>query len=125
MHTDKYVMKIVEEYGYTLEDVRRQVYKYSGLDLSIISAIYYLGGCPTEEIRRVLNYKLMSMAKERKLKMKEINELRKWLVNNGIATEKEIELVSYLNGYNVRVLNDILYIRTGYHSRDKYEYYEK
>lgn len=74
MHTDKYVMKIVEEYGYTLEDVRCQVYKYSGLDLSIISAIYYLGACSTEEIRRILNYKIMSKAKERKGKERKRKE---------------------------------------------------
>ncbi len=74
MHTDKYVMKIVEEYGYTLEDVRRQVYKYSGLDLSIISAIYYLGACPVEEIRRILNYKIMSKGRLMKKERKKHNE---------------------------------------------------
>ena len=40
----------------------------------------------------------------------------KWdfLVNNGIATDEEIDLVTCINGYNDESLDDILYARTGY-----------
>lgn len=37
-----------------------------------------------------------------------------YLIENGIATEKEISLVCDINGYNQETLNDILYARTGY-----------
>ena len=43
-------------------------------------------------------------------------ELYIWdtLTELGIATDVEIGLVTALNGRNEKVLNDILYVRTGY-----------
>ena len=38
-----------------------------------------------------------------------------YLIDNEIATEKEINLVTCINGYNVEALNNIIYARTGYH----------
>lgn len=39
-----------------------------------------------------------------------------YLIENGIATEEEITLVTKINGYSQETLNDILYARTGYRS---------
>jgi hypothetical protein len=39
-----------------------------------------------------------------------------YIINNGIATEDELQLVTDINGYSVDTLNDVLYARTGYHS---------
>lgn len=35
------------------------------------------------------------------------------LVDYGVATEDEVELVTNINGYNPKTLLDILYVRTG------------
>ena len=35
------------------------------------------------------------------------------LIDNGIATESELQLVTCINGYSVETLNDVLYARTG------------
>ena len=37
-----------------------------------------------------------------------------YLVDKGIATEQELILVTYINGYNMESLNDIIYVRTAY-----------
>ncbi|NMA50674.1 MAG: hypothetical protein GX951_02365 [Mollicutes bacterium] len=52
---------------------------------------------------------------------REILEMCNWLIDNGIATVDELLLVTYMNGYNMRVLNDVLYYRTGYHNREQWE----
>ena len=44
---------------------------------------------------------------------KEYNELWDLLIKQGIATEKELQLVTAINGQNVKTLNDVLYVRTG------------
>lgn len=41
------------------------------------------------------------------------------LTELGIATDEEIGLVTALNGRNEKVLNDILYIRTGYRNLEQ------
>ena len=51
--------------------------------------------------------------------MKEIKEMWDWLVDARIATNEELELITDINGYNIHVLNDVLYYRTGYHSREQ------
>ena len=45
---------------------------------------------------------------------KEINELWDYLTEYQIATEKEIALVTSINGTNLDSLESILYSRTGY-----------
>ena len=48
------------------------------------------------------------------------DEFFDFLVEYGIATEEEILLVSKLNGYNEKTLNDILYVRTGNRSVEQF-----
>ena len=36
------------------------------------------------------------------------------VVEHGVATEEELELVTAINGYNRDTLNDVIYVRTGY-----------
>ena len=41
------------------------------------------------------------------------------LIEYGIATDAELQLVTSINGYNVDTLNDVLYARTGERSLDE------
>lgn len=43
------------------------------------------------------------------------------LVDMGIATDEELQLVTSINGYNIDTLNDIIYVRTGYHNIEQLE----
>lgn len=43
-----------------------------------------------------------------------------FLIDEGIATEKELELITSINGYNIDTLNDVLYCRTGYRDYEQY-----
>lgn len=54
----------------------------------------------------------------------ELNEYYNYLVEYGIATEEEIDLVTSINGYNEESLDDILYVRTGYRDLEQYTLYE-
>ena len=36
------------------------------------------------------------------------------IIEYGIATEKELELITAINGYNDDALNDVIFVRTGY-----------
>lgn len=38
-----------------------------------------------------------------------------YIIENGIATEEELKLVTCINGYNDEALNAVIYARTGYH----------
>jgi len=44
-----------------------------------------------------------------------------FLVENEIATENEIRLVTCINGYNETALNDIIYVKTGYRTLKQYK----
>lgn len=44
---------------------------------------------------------------------KEFNELWDLLIEHGVATEKELRLITAINGQNITALNDVLYVRTG------------
>ena len=44
----------------------------------------------------------------------EKDELHDFLLSWSIATEKEVSLVTSINGYNLEALQGILYSRTGY-----------
>lgn len=37
-----------------------------------------------------------------------------YIIETGIATDKELKLVTCINGYNEQALDDIIYARTGY-----------
>lgn len=41
------------------------------------------------------------------------------LVDMEIATDEELQLVTSINGYNIDTLNDVIYVRTGYHDIDQ------
>ena len=45
---------------------------------------------------------------------KEVNEVWNLLIEYGVATQEELELVTCINGYNIDTLNDVIYVRTGY-----------
>ena len=42
-----------------------------------------------------------------------------YLVEQGVATEEELRLISDINGFSIETLNDVIYARTGY--RDYYQ----
>ena len=44
-----------------------------------------------------------------------------YLVDNGIATDEEIKLVTQINGDNIDTYEDILYARTGYRNFEQLE----
>lgn len=44
-----------------------------------------------------------------------------YLIENQIATEEELKLVTCINGYNEDSLLSVLYARTGYRSIDQIE----
>ena len=46
-------------------------------------------------------------------------ETYEYLVDNGIATDDEIILVTNINGYNLESLNAILFARTGWHDLEQ------
>lgn len=54
----------------------------------------------------------------------ELNEYYDYLVNYEIATGDEIDLVTSINGYNEKSLDDILFVRTGYRDLEQYLMYE-
>lgn len=43
------------------------------------------------------------------------------LVDMEIATDEELQLVTSINGYNIDALNDVIYVRTGYHNIEQLE----
>ena len=51
-------------------------------------------------------------------------EMWDFLLDYDIATDDEIQLVTAINGYNEKSLNDILFVRTGYRNFDQYKEYE-
>ena len=49
------------------------------------------------------------------------NMIWDYLLENGIATEEELKIVTDINGYSVDTLYDILYSKTGYRTLDQLE----
>ena len=64
-----------------------------------------------EEIRKI----------KRRDKMNDIDIESRWdyLVDTGIATEKELQLITNINGYNMESLNDVIYVKTGYRTAEQ------
>lgn len=54
----------------------------------------------------------------------ELNEIYNYLIEMEIVTEGEIELVTTINGYSEETLNDIIYVKSGYHDIEQYLLYE-
>ena len=52
---------------------------------------------------------------------KEYIELWDLLIENNVATEKELQLITAINGQNITTLNDVLYVRTGYRDWEQFE----
>jgi hypothetical protein len=52
--------------------------------------------------------------------MKDLDFYHDWLVEMGIATHEEIQLVSNINGWNIEMMESILYARTAYRSYEQY-----
>ena len=50
---------------------------------------------------------------------KTINEVWDLLIEYGVATQEELELVTCINGYNIDTLNDVIYVRTGFRNLDQ------
>ena len=53
--------------------------------------------------------------------MKNLEEICEELVEMGIATFDELQLVININGYTSKTLNDIIYVRTGYRNIEQLE----
>ena len=52
---------------------------------------------------------------------KDVERVWEMLVDMEIATEEELQLVTSINGYNIDTLNDVIYVRTGYHDIEQLE----
>lgn len=53
--------------------------------------------------------------------MNRLDGLWDFIENEGIATYDELNLVTSICGYTEETLNDVIYARTGYRSREQYE----
>ena len=47
------------------------------------------------------------------------NKIYDFIVNNELATNEEISLVTNINGYNAETLNNIVWCRSGYHDPEQ------
>lgn len=50
----------------------------------------------------------------------ELEEMADYLIEMGICTSEEYQLVSNINGYSEDTVNDIIYAREGYQSLEQY-----
>ncbi len=48
-----------------------------------------------------------------------MNKIWDYLIESGIATQEELELVTNINGYTEETLNDVIYARTGYRNLEQ------
>lgn len=44
-----------------------------------------------------------------------------FLIENNIASEETLKVVTNINGYNLQTLEDVLYSETGYRSFEQYK----
>lgn len=51
----------------------------------------------------------------------ELINLWDYMVEQGIATDDELRLVTSIDGMNIDTLNDVLYVRTGYRDIKQYK----
>jgi hypothetical protein len=49
------------------------------------------------------------------------NELYNEIIEHGIATESELDLVTNINGYSIDTLNQVIYAKTGYQDLEQYK----
>lgn len=48
------------------------------------------------------------------------NTIYDFIIENGLASEETLQVVTCINGYSVKTLNDVIYATTGYHSMEQY-----
>jgi hypothetical protein len=46
--------------------------------------------------------------------MTNISDIWDYIIDNGLASEEALRLVTNINGYNEDTLNDVIYSKTGY-----------
>ena len=49
-----------------------------------------------------------------------IQEAWDYLIENGLASEETLQVVTSINGYSLDTLESVLYATAGYHSFDQY-----
>lgn len=47
--------------------------------------------------------------------MEKVNKVYNGLIIHGYFTEEELSLITKINGYSIKTLNDCIYARYGYH----------
>lgn len=47
-----------------------------------------------------------------------------YLLENGIVSEETLNVVTSINGYNEKTLDDVLYVKSGYRDIEQYLEYE-
>lgn len=52
--------------------------------------------------------------------MEETGEIWEFILEEGLATEEELELVTDLCGMSCKVLSDVIWARTGYRNMQQY-----
>ena len=52
--------------------------------------------------------------------MENTGEIWEFILEEGLATEEELELVTDLCGMSEKVLNDVIWARTGYRNMEQY-----
>jgi hypothetical protein len=53
----------------------------------------------------------------------QLNEMYDTILELELCTVEELELVTYINGFNEQAMNDIVYVREGYNTLDQYVEY--
>jgi len=51
--------------------------------------------------------------------VEKVNELYNKLIDEGLFTEEELQLITDINGYSIETLNDCIYARYGYRSYEQ------
>jgi hypothetical protein len=50
-----------------------------------------------------------------------VHEIWDFIIDNEIASEETLQVVTNLNGYSAETLNEVLYVVTGYRSIEQYQ----
>jgi len=53
----------------------------------------------------------------------QLNNMYDTMIELGLCTFEELELVTSINGFNAQAMNDIVYVREGYNTLDQYVEY--
>ena len=117
IHTEKFILKIAGECGLTPREVKDQVNRFYGQNWLYYQVINFLACLTADDMRFI--FRLNKFQKgENKMK---VMDMWMWLLDNGIATDEELSLITGINGLTIETLNDVLYYRTGYRDREQME----